>query len=237
MAKRDLYTASRKTTQQSIVDNEPTSEQRLKWFENWYHSKSKLINNILIGVLAVVAGFFAYNKFFKEPKIDKSNDAIFRAQTYFGMDSLNWALNGDGANPGFLTIISKYSGTPAANLAEYYAGISYLKLGDFAKAESHLKKFDGKGTMVSLVAKGALGDASMELNKPDDAIKAYQEASSDLNNVLLSPIYIERKAIAYEMKNNKDEAIKAYKLIIDEYPSSPQAASSHKSLARLGVFN
>lgn len=196
-----------------------------------------MINNILIGILAIVAGVFAYNKFFKEPKIEKSNDAIFRAQTYFGMDSLNWALNGDGANPGFLAIMDKYSGTPAANLAHYYAGVSYLKLGDYAKAEKHLKEFDGKGTMVALVAKGALGDAYMELNKIDDAIKAYQEASSDLNNVLLSPIYLERKAIAYEMKNNKEEAIKTYKVILDEYPSSPQASSSQKSLARLGVYH
>lgn len=237
MAKRDLYTASRKSQQQVIVDNEPSAEARLKGVEHWYHQNNKMINNILIGIIAIVAGFFAYNRFFKEPKIEKANDAMFRAQTYFGLDSLNWALNGDGANPGFLSIMDKYSGTPAANLSHYYAGVCYLKLGDFAKAEKHLKDFDGKGTMVALVAKGALGDTYMELNKVDDALKAYQEAASDANNILLTPIYLERQAMAYEIKNNQAEATKIYKRIVDEYPSSQQAQSGQKSLARLGDYN
>ena len=38
-------------------------------------------------------------------------------------------------------IIDKFSGTPAANLSKYYAGICYLKMGDFAKAEKYLKLF------------------------------------------------------------------------------------------------
>ncbi|MBK7689585.1 MAG: tetratricopeptide repeat protein [Bacteroidetes bacterium] len=237
MAKQDLYTASRKVTAGAVIDNEPSAEEKLKGVEKWYHNNNKLINNILIGVLAVVAGIFAYTRFYKAPKIQKSNDAIFRAQTYFGIDSINWALNGDGSSLGFLKIIDKYSGTPAANLSHYYAGVCYLKMGDFAKAEKHLKEFDGKGTMVSYVAKGALGDAYMEQNKTDDAIKAYLDASADDNNVLLTPVYLERAGMAYEIKNNKEEAIKTYKKIVDRFPSSSQAQNIKKSLARLGEYN
>ena len=69
------------------------------------------------------------------------------------MDSLNWALNGDGNNVGFLKIIDKYSGTPAGNLAHYYAGVCYLKKGDFSNAEKQLRAFDGKGSMVTNFAK------------------------------------------------------------------------------------
>ena len=133
MAKQDLYTAPRKVVATNVIDNEPSAEEKLKGVEHWYQNNSKLINNVLIGILAVVAGIFAYTRFYKAPKIQKSNDAIFRAQTYFGIDSINWALNGDGSNLGFLKIIDKYSGTPAANLSQYYAGICYLKMGDFAK--------------------------------------------------------------------------------------------------------
>ena len=238
MAKQDLYTAPRKVQGVQVVDNEPSAEQKLKGVENWYQNNSKLINNVLIGVLAVVAGIFAYTRFYKAPKIQKSNDAIFRAQTYFGIDSINWALNGDNNNnPGFLKIIDKYSGTPAANLSHYYAGVCYLKLGDFARAEKHLKEFDGKGTMVAYVAKGALGDAYMEQSKTDDAIKAYLDASADENNVLLTPLYLERAGMAYEIANKKDDAIKTYKRIVDRFPSSPQAQDCKKSLARLGEYN
>jgi tetratricopeptide (TPR) repeat protein len=241
MAKQDLYTAPRKATEvaaQTIEEelNIPTAEERLKGVESWYQSNSKVINNFLIGFLAAVVGYFCYNKFMKEPKLQKANDAIFRAQNYFSMDSLNWALNGDGNSMGFVKIAKEYGSTPAGNLANYYAGVCFLKKGDFKQAEKYLKEFDGKGTMVEMVAKGALGDAYMEQNKTDDAIKAYTEASADDKNMLVSPIYAQRAAVAYEMKGNTAEAIKIYKRIKLLFPQSDAARNIDKDLARLGEY-
>ena len=237
MAKQDLYTAPRKVVATNVIDNEPSAEEKLKGVEHWYQDNHKMINNVVIGILAVVLGYVAYDKFYKAPRIEKSNDAIFRAQTYFGMDSLNWALNGDGDKLGFVKIIDKFSGTPAANLSKYYAGVCYLKMGDFAKAEKYLKDFDGKGTMVADVAKGALGDALMEQNKTDDAIKAYLDASKNEDNLFLAPIYLERAGMAYEIKNNPTEAIKMYRKIKERFPMSQQARNMDKNLARLGDYN
>lgn len=237
MAKHDLYTAPRTIVGADVVDDIPSAEEQLKGVENWYHNNNKIVNNVLIGVLAIVLGYVAYDKFYKAPRIEKSNDAIFRAQTYFGMDSLKWAVDGDGDKLGFVKIIDKYSGTPAANLSKYYAGICYLKMGDFAKAEKYLKDFDGNGTMVATVAKGSLGDALMEQNKTDEAIKAYTAASADEENIFLSPIYLERAGMAYELKNNPTEAIKMYRKIKERFPMSQQARSMDKNLARLGDYN
>lgn len=238
MSKHEKYTAPRRIISNAeVVDDMPTAEEKLKGVEHWYQDNSKIVNNVLIGILAVVLGYFAYDKFYKAPRIEKSNDAIFRAQTYFGMDSLNWALNGDGDKLGFVKIIDNYSGTPAANLAKYYAGISYLKLGDFAKAEKFLKDFDGKGTMVAEMAKGSLGDALMEQGKTDEGIKAYLDAASNEDNILLAPIYLERAGMAYELKNNSAEAIKVYRKVKDRFPMSQQARNMDKNLARLGDYN
>ena len=63
-------------------------------------------------------------------------------------DSLNMALNGDGKNAGFIKIGKKYGGTAAGNIAHYYEGICYLKMGDYKNAIKALKDFDGKGTMM-----------------------------------------------------------------------------------------
>lgn len=239
MAKMDKYTAPRTVlTGGSKADElESSGIEKLRTVESWYETNKKMINNVLIGLLAVVVGIFAYTRFYKGPRVDKSNDAIFRAQTYFGMDSLNWALNGDGNNVGFLKIIDKYSGTPAANLAHYYAGICYLKKGDYKNAEKHLRDFDGKGTMVTNVAKGALGDALIELGKTDDAIKAYLEAAGDPDNTLITPMYLERVGMVYEMKNKNEDAVKMYRRIKDEFPQSMQARNMDKYLARLGDYN
>lgn len=238
MAKQDLYTAPRQNTTTVQEDlSIPSAEDRLKGVEHWYQNNNKIINNILIGVLALVVGIFAYTKFYKGPQMQKSNDAIFRAQTYFNIDSVNRALNGDGQFDGFLTIAKKYSGTPAGNMAHYYAGVCLLKQGKFEDAVKQLNDFDGKGTLIAAMAKGNLGDAYMELGKTDDAIKAYLDASNDKDNLLLSPIYMQRAGMAYELKNNTTEAIKLYHQIKDQFPQSNQAREMDKSLARLGDYN
>lgn len=243
MSKQDKYTAPRKlvnpNTEMSIEEelHIPSAEDRLHGVEDWYHKNSKIVNYVLVAILAVVVGYFAYTKFYKGPQTQKANDAIFRAQTYFSIDSINWALNGDGNHMGFKKIAEKFSGTPAGNLANYYAGVCCLKLGDFANAEKYLKKFDGKGTLVTNVAKGALGDAYMEQGKTDDAIKMYLEASADEDNLLLSPLYLERAGMAYELKNNTNEAIATYKKLKEKFPQSQQARDMDKNLARLGVYS
>lgn len=217
-----------------VIDDEPSATERLHKVESWYQDRSGLINKALIGVLAVVAAYFAYTKLYKAPQIEKSNEAIFRAQSYFGMDSINFALNGDGNSMGFLKVIDKYGSTPAGNLAKYYAGICYLKKDDFKNAEKYLKDFDGKGTLVEQTANGALGDALMGLGKTDDAISAYKKASSDEENLLFAPIYMERMGMAYELKNNPEEAKKVYKDLRSKFPMSAQARNCEKHLARLG---
>lgn len=240
MSKMDKYTAPRNvgtTVTTPAEEIEASGIEKLKTVESWYETNKKMVNNVLFGILAIVVGIFAYTHFYKGPRIEKSNDAIFRAQTYFGMDSLNWALNGDGNNAGFLKIIDKYSGTPAANLAHYYAGVCYLKKGDYKNAEKQLGEFDGKGTLISNVAKGALGDALMEQGKTEDAIKSYLDAASDKDNDLVSPLFLERAGMAYELVKKNDDAIKIYRRIRDEYPRSMQARNMDKYLARLGDYN
>ncbi|MFX8681248.1 hypothetical protein ABTM69_21575, partial [Acinetobacter baumannii] len=72
---------------------------------------------------------------------EKAVEAIAKAQQYFMADSSRLVLNGDGLNKGVLAIMKTYSGTKTANLARYYAGISYLKLGEFQNAINQLKDF------------------------------------------------------------------------------------------------
>jgi 5-methyltetrahydrofolate--homocysteine methyltransferase len=80
----------------------------------------------------------------------------------------------------------------------------------------------------------------LSIVRPDiiEAIhKAYLEAGDDDENILVSPIYLERAAMAYEMKNNAAEAIKIYKDLYNKFPGPGQAQNAIKNLARLGEYN
>ncbi|HRO43025.1 MAG TPA: tetratricopeptide repeat protein [Flavipsychrobacter sp.] len=229
----------------NTVRNKPGTERittieetnPLETIQDKYEQNKKRINTAIFVVLAAVIGFFAYQKFIKEPKETKASNAISYAQMYFAQDSVNKALNGDGQHQGFLQIIKKYGGTKAGNLAQYYAGISFLQMNDPKNAIKHLKEFDAQGTNVQYVAYGALGDAYMENNNVKEGIEYYNKAAANKDDNLITPIYLYRAAMAYEMNNQADKAKENYKRIRDEYPLSMQAREIDKHLARLGVLD
>ncbi len=218
-------------TRTTIQDSNPLDN-----IQDTYEKNSKRINTIGMVVLLAVVGVFAYLKFVKAPKETKAANAIAYAQTYFATDSLQKALNGDGQHIGLLQIIKRYGGTESGNLAQYYAGLSYLKLGDANSAIKHLQEFDGEGTSVQYAAWGALGDAYMEAGKTKEGIEQYKKAAGDNENDVLTPVYLYRAAIAQTMLNQNEDAIASLKRIRDEFPKSQQARDTEKELARLGVI-
>src|ERR1700750_2669351 len=95
-----------------------------------YEKNKKPLNTIITVLVVIVGGFLVYSKLYKAPREEKAATAISFAQRYFQVDSLDRALNGDGQHAGFLKVLKNYDGTKSANLAHYYAGICYLRLGD-----------------------------------------------------------------------------------------------------------
>lgn len=217
-----------------IVDE---SNKTLENIQNAYELNKKRINTAVAVVVIAVVGFFAYQKLYKAPQEEKAASAMSFAQRYFEADSVSKALNGDGQHAGFLKVTKKYSGTKASNLAHYYAGICYLKMGQPQEAIKQLEDFNGKNTMVGYMAFGALGDAYMDAGNTKKGIDAYVKAAGNKEDFVLTPLYLQRLGLAYEMENKPEDAKKAYTRIRDEFPQSMQARDIDKNLARLGVLN
>lgn len=215
------------------VDNFTEVESALTRTEQFLESNQKLIS-IVIGAIALIAiGYFALNKFYIEPRIISAQDQMYAAQNYFEKDSFNLALNGDGSNSGFLDIIDDFGSTDAGNLAHYYAGISYLHMGQFDKAIEQLKKFDTDDALLAPIAVGAQGDAQMELGKTDKALDLYTEAYKMNDNELTSPIYMLKAAELLENSNKSDEALKLYETIKEKFPESFEGRNIDKYIARV----
>ncbi|MFW2476288.1 MAG: YfgM family protein [Sediminibacterium sp.] len=200
----------------------------------------KQYQKIIIGAVAVVVigfgGWYGYNEFIVKPKEEKAAEALFKAEEYFRMDSANLALNGDGQFRGALYVIKNFGGTKAANLAHFYAGVSYLKLGDFNNAVKYLKDFSTDAKQIQLLAYGALGDAYAEQNKFDDAISYYKKAGStfekDDNN---SAEYLFRAALLLETKGKQDEALALYKEIKEKFPKTDKGFQAERYIYRLSI--
>lgn len=205
--------------------------------QQFWNKNSKLIVYGLTALIIVVGGYFAYRNFVQLPNEEKAVEAMWKAEDYYRMDSARLALNGDGTNQGFLKIISKYGGTKAGNLAKFYAGSSYLKIGDFNNAIKYLKDFKTSDKLIQVRATGLLGDAYAESGKKKEAVEEYKKAGTLYpEDVYNSPEYLFRAGLLYQELGNNDQAIDMFSKIKENYSSSQQGRDIDKYLARLGKY-
>ena len=200
---------------------------------------SKVILIASAAIIILCGGYLAYKYLIKAPKEEKAVDPMFRAEEYYRLDSLKVALNGDGINAGFLKIINNYDGTKAGNLARFYAGDIYLKMGDFNNAVKQLKDFSTDAKQIQARAYKLLGDAYAEQGKNSDALSSYKKAAhhfeKDVDN---SSEYLFVAAyFAARVMNNKEEAISLFKELKEKYNRTQRGFEADKYLAQLGVYN
>ena len=191
-------------------------------------------------VIAKAKSFWdKYSKPLQKPKEAKAIEAMFRAEEYYRLDSVNLALNGDGQNLGFVKIVDKFGGTKAGKLASFYAGSCYLKLNDYEKAVKYLKKFSSSSDLVQARAYKLLGDAYADWGKNDEALSNYKKAGRHFEkDEANSPEYLFAAAyFADKVMKNQKEAISLYKELKEKYPRSQQAFDADNYLAQLGVYS
>lgn len=208
-------------------------EEALSKTEIFIEKNQKLLGIIIGAIALVVLAYFGFQRFFIMPREQQAQSQMFMAEKYFEQDSLDLALNGDGMYPGFLEIIDDYSMTKSAGLAKYYTGIIYLNQGKFEDAISYLKKFKTKDAMVAPMAKGAIGDAYMELGNVTQAADFYLQAAKISENEFTTPGFLQKAAWAYEDAGNKTKALEICERIRVEFPRSMEARDIEKYIAKL----
>jgi tetratricopeptide (TPR) repeat protein len=200
--------------------------------EDWVAKNQKYILGFLGTVALVTIGYLMYQKFISGPNEDKAAEDIFVAQQNFqkavdattAKDSLfNLVLKGSKEGKGVIAIADEFSGTDAGNLANYYAGIAYLNTGKYTEAIEYLDKFSSKDVMVSVIAKGAIGDAFAQKNQPKEALEYYIKAAQMNENELTTPMYLLKAGKTSYALGNKADALKYFTEIKDKFESSQEA--------------
>lgn len=203
-------------------------EHALSRTEQYIEENKKSLTIIVAAIIVVVGGYILYNKLLLSPRETDAQSQIYRAEQYFAADSLVLALEGDGDALGFIDIIDEYGMTNTANLAEYYAGICYLRLGEYEDAIEHLKQFDSNDKLVSVIALGAIGDAYVELGDYEEAVSFFEKAANKNKNDFTSAIYLKKAGLVYEELDDYKKAISSYEKIKKQYPESDEARDIDK---------
>ncbi|MCX6331763.1 MAG: tetratricopeptide repeat protein [Bacteroidetes bacterium] len=205
-------------------------------FLDFVKNNKKGLTYALTALVIGLAGYFGYTEMYQKPREEKAADAMFAAEKYFAMDSSTLVLNGDGSSKGVLYVINQFSGTKAANLAKYYAGVSYYRTNDFNKAIEYLKDFSTSAKQVQAIAYGTIGDAYSELKNTEEAINYYKKAGAHFpEDEAISSEYLYRAAALLELNGKADEAVEIYKNIKSKYPKSEKGLLADKFINKLKV--
>ncbi|WP_299336822.1 tetratricopeptide repeat protein [uncultured Psychroserpens sp.] len=210
--------------------------------EDWVAKNQKGIF-VVVGLAAlIVLGYLGYNKYIAEPKAEEAMNEMYTAQKYFdeavnaatGKDSLyNLALKGGEGKFGMVEIADQYSGTPAGNLANYYAGMAYLNTKDYTNAVKYLSGFSSDDNALSPIAKGGLGDAFVQLEQLPEALEYYEQAIKAAgDNSYTAPLYLFKAANVAQTLGNSEKALEYYKRIKSDFSLSDQATNIETFIGR-----
>lgn len=205
--------------------------------EQWIEKNSKVLFSALVSIVVIFLAFLGYNKYITEPnELEASNELAF-PRKYFdeaatagsGIDSLlNLGLEGADGRYGFLDIAESFSGTDAGNLANYYAGVSYLQLKDYENAIAYLSKFDSDDEMLGPVSLGAIGDAFSDIDQQKDALEYYEKAANKRNNEFTTPLFLYKAGQTAMLLEDYSKAEELFTKIKKSYSKSDQGKDIDK---------
>lgn len=201
--------------------------------EAWVQKNQNYILGVIGAIAVGVLAFLGYHQFIQKPKEATAANELFYPQQYFDQalasetekDSLfTMALNGAEGKYGFLDIIEEYSGTKAANLAKYSAGMTYLNLQKYEEAIAHLENFSSDDAVLGAMAKGGIGDAFSQLNQSEDALDYYEKAVAHSDNEFTTPRFLYKAGVMALKLGQKDKAVGYFERIKEDYPNSQEGS-------------
>ena len=83
---------------------------------------------------------------------------------------------------------------------------------------------------IDPAARQLLGDAYVELGEYGKAAKAF-EAAAESGNEIIAPMSLKKAGLVYLKEEDKAKALKAFKAIKENYPTSSEAQDIDKYIA------
>ena len=200
--------------------------------ELFFQKYGKIVYGCVAAVLLIALAILAYNRFILQPKKEKAQAEMFKAEQKFAQGNFELALNGDDNTMGFEEIIDTY-GSKAGEAVYLYAGASALQIGEFDKAISFFKKYDGEDKILLSRAQAGIGDAYVGLEDYKSALAAYEKAAATVSSNMYAAGYLLKAGQVAEEMGNKDKALDFYKKIKDQYPESAEASDIDKYITRI----
>lgn len=186
----------------------------------------RLVTYLVIGVVVVILGYFAYQQFIWKPANEKSMDTNYEGINYVMKDSTDLAIDALTAH------VKKFDGKKGGEISQFLLGRQLMTKGEFKKAIEQFESVDVNDTYVKVLAIGLQGDCYSELGKYDDAQDMYEKAAETNENDKTTPMYLMKAGGVAEHRKDYKSATDYYKRIRDNYYQFSNQNGIDKYIAR-----
>ena len=153
----------------------------------------------------------------RQPGIQKANDAI-------GAADLELALGNDSTAMAKYMDLADNGSYEASNRAALPSAILLYEKGDYEKALKYVDSYSPTEEIIGAGAKSLKGDCLVNLDRLDEAVKAYKDAvSRSDNNPAYTPFFLMKLARVYAAQGNHKDEADTYQTILTDYPLYGQA--------------
>ena len=199
-------------------------------------------------VAAAVLGFFAW----RQSRNAKANDMLASALAIYEAPVLPPPAPAPGspapvqqpgtypterarleaALPALLEAADRYPATKAGITARYHAAAALATLGRLAEAEQRYQEvIDKSGSgLYSRTARLGLADVQLAQGKYDSAIDIYTQMSRDTGSQIPVDGVLMQLGRAYVRAGRKEEAVRAFNRVVEEFPQSAYVADARREL-------
>ena len=198
---------------------------------------------IVVAIAIVVIGAVWFFRYKQEQDSIRASVLLSRVSAYIESADFQKALDGDPAMKygsesvvGLIKIVKDFEGTDQGKIAALHAASAYSALNKYKEAKKYYEI--AKNSSAKDIQAGAnAGLAScLELEgKFVESAEMYEKAStlSDVENVKAR--YLTYSALCYEKANNKENAEKYFRQVVDFYKNSEFVSIAKSGLVRIGT--
>jgi predicted negative regulator of RcsB-dependent stress response len=202
------------------------TQQSLGWLEE-HRNKVIPASIALVVALAVVIGGFV----FYQNREQAASAAFGQAMQDYGAPLIqpgqqvptgvkvytSSAERAKAANRLFVDVANKYGFTPSGRNAEYFAGLTYMEMGQNASAEASLKNVSGSMSRnLAALAKLALAVLYQQTGRNSDAIALLKDLINKPATTVPAGVAKLQLAALYEASNQPEQAKLIYAALKDQ---------------------
>jgi len=209
---------------------------------SWVQENSSKAIAVGVVLIALIAGFFIWHSKQAENS-ERAEIMLSRIAGLYQTGDWRKAIDGDSKQRiqneplrGLKEIVSEYGSTHAGQIAKLYLGNAYYYLGKLDSAMQAFNDASEDGSLLKAAVESGKATIFEDKGNKEEAAKLFIAAASIEKINPMNADYNLAAARNYDKAGKKEEAIKIYRKMLEDYPGTQFDDAAKRELLKMNVI-